>query len=301
MTPIIRINHITKDYGHQRGIFDIDLTINQGEVWGYIGINGAGKTTTIRNLMGFVKPTSGDCSILNYDCWKDATVIKNHVSYIPGEIAFPGLSTGSEFLKLQADYLNIKDYTYMNQLISMLQLDPTADLKRMSKGMKQKTAIVAALMGHKDILILDEPTTGLDPLMRNTFIDLMLEEKKQGKTIFMSSHIFSEIETLCDKAAIIKDGHIIDVVDINQLKNGNLKTFTIKFVEKDDFNNFIKLYDNVRISAKNPLQCSLDISKDQISELFNNLSLYHIQSLEEQHLTLEDYFTNVYKEVQING
>ncbi len=227
MTPIIKINHLTKDYGHQRGIFDIDLTINQGEVWGYIGINGAGKTTTIRNLMGFVKPTSGDCSILGYDCWKDATVIKNHVSYIPGEIAFPSLSTGSEFLKLQADYLNIKDYTYMNKLISMLQLDPTADLKRMSKGMKQKTAIVAALMGHKDILILDEPTTGLDPLMRNTFIDLMLEEKKQGKTIFMSSHIFSEIETVYDKAAIIKDGHVIDIVDINQLKNGNLKTFML--------------------------------------------------------------------------
>ncbi|MCD8027496.1 MAG: ATP-binding cassette domain-containing protein [Erysipelotrichaceae bacterium] len=300
MTPIIQINHLTKDYGDQRGIFDINLEINQGEVWGYIGINGAGKTTTIRNLMGFVKPTNGNCSILDYDCWKDATVIKNHVSYIPGEISFPSLSSGSEFLKLQADYLNIKDYTYMNKLISMLQLDPTADLKRMSKGMKQKTAIVAALMGHKDILILDEPTTGLDPLMRNTFIDLMLEEKKQGKTIFMSSHIFSEIETLCDKAAIIKDGHVIDIVDINQLKNGNLKTFTIRFNKQEDFDNFIQLYD-VRISATNAMQCSIDIFKDQISDLFKNLSIYSIQSLEEQHLTLEDYFTNVYKEVQING
>ncbi len=297
MTPIIQINHLTKDYGHQRGIYDINLEINQGEVWGYIGINGAGKTTTIRNLMGFVKATNGDCSILGYDCWKDATLIKNHVSYIPGEIAFPSLNTGSEFLKLQADYLDIKDYTYMNKLISMLQLDPSANLKRMSKGMKQKTAIVAALMGHKDILILDEPTTGLDPLMRNTFIDLMFEEKKQGKTIFMSSHIFSEIETLCDKAAIIKDGHVIDIVDINQLKNGNLKTFTIRFYKQEDFDSFKQLYD-VRISTKNAMQCSLDISKNQISELFNNLSLYHIQSLEEQHLTLEDYFTNIYKEAQ---
>lgn len=137
---------------------------------GFIGTNGSGKTTTIRNMMGFIRSDNGNVCILGKDAWEDATDIKRHVSYIPGEISFPALATGTAFLKAQADMLGVKDFTYMNRLIKLLQLDPTANLKRMSKGMKQKTAIVAALMGDKEILILDEPTTGLDPLMRDVFL-----------------------------------------------------------------------------------------------------------------------------------
>ncbi len=151
---IIRANGLTKDYGHGRGVFGLDLAVKRGEVFGYVGTNGSGKTTTIRHLMGFIKPDAGSTSILGMDSWRDSTRIMNHVSYVPGEIAFPSLPTGTAFLKSQAEFLGVTDLTYLNHVVKLLQLDPSANLKRMSKGMKQKTAIAAALMGDKEILVL---------------------------------------------------------------------------------------------------------------------------------------------------
>ena len=191
---LIDIQHVTKDYGDGRGIFDLNLSIEKGEVFGFVGTNGAGKTTTIRHLMGFLKPQSGSATINGLDCWKDSAEIKKWIGYIPGEIAFPDAPTGTDFLKRQAELLGLKDMSYAESIIKKLQLDPTAKLKRMSKGMKQKTAIVAAFMADPEILILDEPTTGLDPLMRKEFISILDEEKKKGKTILMSSHMFDEVE-----------------------------------------------------------------------------------------------------------
>ncbi|RHR26292.1 ABC transporter ATP-binding protein [Clostridium sp. AF19-22AC] len=152
---IIKTNGLTKDYGKGRGIFDINLEVHKGEVFGFVGTNGSGKTTTIRNMMGFIRPDSGSSTIDGLDSWKSSADIMKNVSYVPGEIAFPALKTGTEFLKSQAKYLGVTDFKYMNHIIELLQLDPTANLKRMSKGMKQKTAIVAALMGEKQILVLD--------------------------------------------------------------------------------------------------------------------------------------------------
>lgn len=230
---IIKADHLTKDYGDGHGIFDVSFEVKKGEVFGYIGTNGSGKTTTIRNMMGFIKSDKGNVSVLGLDGWKDSISIKPFVSYVPGEIAFPSLKSGTDFLKLQADYLGVTDFTYMNKLIKMFQLDPSANLKRMSKGMKQKTALVAALMGDRDILVLDEPTTGLDPLMRDVFLDLIREEKAKGKTVFMSSHIFEEIEEVCDKAAMIKDGKIIDVLDVYAMRHEPKKHFTAVFTSAE--------------------------------------------------------------------
>ena len=227
--PEIEVSHLTKDYGSGRGVFDVSLEAERGECFGFLGPNGAGKTTTIRHLMGFIKPDAGSTSILGMDSWRDSTRIMNHVSYVPGEIAFPSLPTGTAFLKSQAEFLGVTDLTYLNHVVKLLQLDPSANLKRMSKGMKQKTAIAAALMGDKEILVLDEPTTGLDPLMRDTFLDLVRAEKEKGRTVFMSSHIFEEIEEVCDRVAMIKDGRIIEVLDLRELRHGNRKTFRIAF------------------------------------------------------------------------
>ena len=173
---VISVQHLTKDYGLGRGIFDLSFEVHKGEVFGFVGTNGSGKTTTIRHIMGFLKADEGQVQVQGLDSWKDGPEIKQFVSYVPGEIAFPDLSSGTVFLKNQAELLGMKNMDYANMLIDKLQLDPSANLKRMSKGMKQKTAIVAALMADKDILILDEPTTGLDPLMRETFLDIVLEE-----------------------------------------------------------------------------------------------------------------------------
>ena len=273
---IIRIESLTKDYGQDRGIFDIDLEIKQGECFGYVGTNGSGKTTTIRSIMGFIRPGRGSVQVMGMDAWKDAVEIKKHVSYVPGEIAFPSLKTGLDFLKKQAEYLGISDLTYMHELIDLFRLDPTANLARMSKGMKQKTALVAALMGDREILILDEPTTGLDPLMREVFIDLINREKKCGKTIFISNHIFEEVEELCDRTAFIKDGHIIDVIDMEEMRASHKSTFHVGFNDSTE-------------------ELQLTLNRGEAGVLFEKLKGRDVKYINEETYTLEDYFNEAYK------
>lgn len=291
---VIKVENLTKDYGKGRGIFQIDLEIKEGETVGFIGTNGSGKTTTIRNMMGFVRPDAGRVSILGKDSWKDATEIKNYVSYIPGEIAFPALPTGTAFLKAQADMLGVKDFSYMNRLLKSLQLDPTANLKRMSKGMKQKTAIVAALMGDKEILVLDEPTTGLDPLMRDVFLDLMREEKKKGRTIFMSSQIIEEMEEICDKVAVIHCGHVIGILDAWSYRHENIKNFTIEFAAEEEARLFEEQWQTGISGEKCGKFRTVMVSKSETGKVLSVLKNFHIISLREKHKTLEDAFRELY-------
>lgn len=295
MEKIIQVEQLTKDYGQGRGVFDLSFDIPRGQVFGYVGTNGSGKTTTIRQMMGFVRPDQGSVTICGKDAWKHATEIMNHVSYVPGEIAFPSLATGEDFLKLQAEYLGVKDFTYMNHVISMLQLDPTADLKRMSKGMKQKTAIVAALMGDKEILILDEPTTGLDPLMRDSFLSLIREEKAKGRTIFMSSHIFEEIENVCDQVAMIKDGRIIDTVNLWNLRHWDTKTFHLTFEKKENYDRFLRKWNAIESTSEEQLSCCARFPVEDIRQFFAVLKECPVADLEEEHMTLNQYFTQTYE------
>lgn len=292
---IIQVNQMTKDYGQGRGVFNINLNVAQGEVFGYVGTNGSGKTTTIRQIMGFIHPDKGTSSVNGLNSWKDATKIMQHVSYIPGEIAFPNLHTGTDFLKLQAEYLGVHDFTYMNHVIELLQLDPTANLKRMSKGMKQKTAIVAALMADKEILVMDEPTTGLDPLMRDAFLELIREEKEKGRTIFMSSHIFEEIEEVCDRVAMIKDGYIVDTLDLWQLRHWKTKTFHIHFLTEAELLRFTQNWRFVTKVEKENLICTVEMPVEEINSLFHILKDYKIASFREEHLSLEQYFMRIYQ------
>ena len=272
---IIRIEGVTKDYGSSRGIFDINLSIKQGECFGFVGTNGSGKTTTIRNIMGFINPDAGKVYVKGMDSWENGVDIKKYVSYVPGEIAFPPLKTGMDFLKTQAKYLDIKDLSYMNELIEMFRLDPTANLARMSKGMKQKTALVAALMGDREILILDEPTTGLDPLMREVFVDLINREKKRGKTIFISDHIFEEVEELCDKVAFIKDGHIIDIFDMDELMENHNSVFHVGYEDGTE-----EIF---------------DVQHGETGKIFGKLIGKKVKYINEEVYTLENHFNETYK------
>ena len=290
---IIKVENLTKNYGNGRGIFDISFTINKGEVFGFVGTNGSGKTTTIRHIMGFLKAREGSVEVLGLDAWKDSSEIKKYVSYIPGEIAFPDLNTGTLFLKSQAELLKLQDMTYANELISRLQLDTSANLKRMSKGMKQKTAIVAALMANKDILILDEPTTGLDPLMREVFLDIILEEKQKGKTILMSSQMFDELEITCDRVALILNGKIIDIADIEKLKNPTYRMYKIEFKSPDDYQKFKKLkYEFIRFQDKYN-QVTIKIEEKRLNKLFNDLKNYNLKFISEVKNNLERHFRQV--------
>jgi len=295
MMAMIELNKVTKDYGHGRGIFAVDLSIEKGEVFGFVGINGAGKTTVIRHLMGFLKPDSGNASIDGKDCWSQSAEIMKKVGYIPGEIAFPDAKTGTEFLERQARLLGITDTGYRDELIQKLQLDPTANLKRMSKGMKQKTAVVAALMADPEILIMDEPTTGLDPLMRAEFLEIMEVEKRKGKTIFMSNHMFDEIEHICDKVALIQEGKIIDVKVTKEIRHNEDKQYKIEFVDVQSYERF--LHGPFELAEKRPhqKQVIIKVNDSQINELFQALLGNQIRFISEIKFTLEDYFNGLIK------
>lgn len=205
----IIVRDLTKAFSETAGIFNVDFEIKKGEVFGYLGPNGAGKTTTIRNLMGFMHPDSGSATIKGLDCWKQRSEIQKYVGYIPGEINFVEGMTGMDLLKLIGDMRELTDFTLRDQLIKRFDINTKAKIKKMSKGMKQKIGIVAAFMHDPEILILDEPSSGLDPLMQNELIKLILEEKKRGKTILLSSHIFDEVSRTCDRVSIIKNGKLV--------------------------------------------------------------------------------------------
>ena len=290
MKDAIRIESLTKDYGGGRGIFDVNLTVEAGEMFGFMGTNGAGKTTTISHMMGFLKPDRGSVTIKGMDARQQASELKKYIGYVPGEIAFPDLPTGIDFLKSQAELLGLKDMTYANELIQKLQLDPSANLRRMSKGMKQKTALVAALMADPQIIILDEPTTGLDPLMRAAFMDIVADEHKRGKTVFMSSHMFEEMESSCGRVAQIDRGRIVDVVQMSQIKCRPDAEYKVEFNKRSDYRDF--LTKNFIIVRNQPQysQVTVSIPRGDAKELLNVLADYDVKFLSEVPYTLERYF-----------
>lgn len=290
---LIELENLTKDYGNNRGIFDLNLSIEQGEMVGFIGTNGSGKTTTIRSILGFIKPTSGTVKVNGMSSWEHSSQILKQIGYVPGEIAFPDLKTGVKFLKSQAEFLGISDMTYSNSLIERLQLDPRANLKRMSKGMKQKTALVAALMGDLPIIILDEPTTGLDPLMRVEFLDILKEEHAKGKTIFISSHLYEELETTCNRVALINNGHIVDIADMSKIRNRESKEFKIEFLSEEDYKKFqSENYEIIRFQEKYH-QLTVSIPSDEAGQLLKSLKKYSVKFISEIPYTLEDHFKKI--------
>lgn len=295
MTNAIELKNVTKDYGDGKGIFEINLDIHEGEMMGFVGSNGAGKTTTIRTIMGFINPDSGSAFVENLNSWQQSEEIKKYIGYVPGEIAFPDLRTGTELIKSQAEFLGLTDLSYANYLIEKLQLDPSANLKRMSKGMKQKTAIVVALMANPKILILDEPTTGLDPLMRLAFMEIIREEKKKGKTILISSHLYEELEKDCDRVALINNGHIVDIADMASIRNRDLVEYKIEFNISKDYEKFKSLdYQIVRDQQKYN-QVTIRLAKKNINKLFKDLKEFDVKFINEIKYTLEKHFNEVIK------
>lgn len=287
----INVENLTKDYGKGKGIFDLNFTIEKGEVFGYIGPNGAGKTTTIRHLLGFLKPDKGVCTIGNLHCKKDSAKIHEDLGYLPGEISLLEDMTGIEFLKFMGHLRRLKDFSYMNELIGFFELNAKEKIKKMSKGMKQKLAIICAFMHNPSTLILDEPTSGLDPLMQNKFIDLILKEKALGKTIFMSSHNFEEVERTCDKVAIIKEGRFVTVKETSTLKENQRKIYRVSFKEKEEAHKFTK--ENFEIISQTDHVVKIAISGCP-QNFINALSHYQILDLDIISQSLEEIFMTYY-------
>jgi ABC-2 type transport system ATP-binding protein len=254
--------------------------------------------------MGFLKPDCGKATVMGMDCWSEACELKRYIGYVPGEIAFPDVKSGTEFLKIQAEFMGLKDFTYADSLIKRLNIDTDAALKRMSKGMKQKTALVAAFMAERDILLLDEPTTGLDPLMRDTVIEFMLEAKRKGKTIFVSSHIFQELEQTCDRIAFIKDGEIFDIADMSTITGKDAdKEYKIEFTNPEDYAKFRSLNFNIIRTQDEYNQATIRIFDKDLKTLFSALADKEVKFISHKPYTLEDYFSKKIEslEEQNNG
>ena len=261
----IKIENLVRDYGGGKGVFDVSFHVDQGEAFGFLGPNGAGKTTTIRHLMGFLKPKSGSCTINGLDCWRERDKVQARLGYIPGEISFFEDISGAEFLKFIAQYRGIGSQTRKEDLLERFELDPKSKIKKMSKGMKQKLGIVAAFMHDPDILILDEPTSGLDPLMQNRFIDLVAEEKKQGKTILMSSHMFEEVERTCDRIGIIRTGRMVAVDAAAALRERHTRSYTVTLENESAAEAFAADFNGVRDGLKVTVT-----TKQSLEEIFMN-------------------------------
>lgn len=292
MENIIEVKNLTKNYGNGKGIFDFTFTVKKGEVFGLVGTNGSGKTTTIRHMMGFIKGETGNVIINGMDAWKQSAEIKKIIGYVPGQIDFPDVGSGVSFLKIQAELLGLKNFDYMNSLIDRLKIDITAPLRRMSKGMKQKMALVAAFMAQPQVFILDEPSTGLDPLMRDTMIDIILEQKAQGKTVFMSSHVFKELEDTCDSVMFIHDGKIINTVSRSQYAVDPHEIYVIAFKHQTDVNKFKSEFFGEIIST-NEVENSItvNVAVKRVNEFIKELSAYEIVGLSHTPFSLEKYYT----------
>ena len=257
---IIEVEHLTRDYGGGRGVFDVSFQVAAGEVFGFLGPNGAGKTTTIRHLMGFLKAKEGGCRINGLDCFRDREKVQQMLGYLPGEISFFDDMTGIEFLDFVSGYRKDKGESRRKELMDMFDLNPHGKIKKMSKGMKQKVGIVAAFMHDPQILILDEPTSGLDPLMQNRFIELVEEEREKGKTILMSSHMFEEVERTCHRIGIIRAGKLVAMDQVEALREQYMTPYTVTLESEETAKAFAKDFQgvcqgrSVTVSAKRSLE-----------------------------------------------
>ncbi|MGG4167936.1 ABC transporter ATP-binding protein [Rossellomorea vietnamensis] len=277
---VIEIHSLTKNYGKSRGISDISFHVEEGEIFGFIGPNGAGKSTTIRTLLSLIHPSSGSATIFGKDCIESAPEIAKEVGYLPSEVFYYDNMRVIDLLKYSASFYK-KDCTKrIKELADMLNLDVTKKIDDLSLGNKKKVGIIQGLLHEPKLIILDEPTSGLDPLMQQKFFELLREENKKGATILFSSHILSEVQRMCDRVAIIKEGRIVQVEKISTLKENNHKKFKVEAKR-----NFDPSYFEMEGVSK------LEIKDRQVSFLFRgdiNMVMKKIADIEIMNLWIEE-------------
>lgn len=292
---VIEVKHLTKDYGHNRGIYDVSLLVGKEETLGFLGPNGAGKSTTMRHLIGFSKLQKGTAQINGCDCWKQHGKIMEEIGYLLGEIALPEGLNGVRFIHMMQGLRKRKDSPLVQELLKRFQLRLDGDVRKMSIGEKRKLAVVAAFMNDPKVLLLDEPTSGLDPVMQKVFIEFVKEQKEKGKTILLSSHIFSEVEALCDRIVIIKEGKIITIINAQEVEYHKRKTFEIIFPNDESYQGF--QHEDFKINKKDEQSRMLSVvlENGQTNQFIRTAAKYSITKLVEHPWTLEEYFMKFYK------
>lgn len=289
MDKILEIKNLTKYYGNTLGVKDLSLALNKGEIFGFIGPNGAGKSTTIRCIMNLINKTNGAILFNNEELTKDSINLKELIGYLPSEINLYEDYTVKEMLDYHESFYKNNIHDKRNYLVNKLKLDESKKIEELSLGNLKKLGIVLAFMHSPKLLILDEPTSGLDPIMQNIFYDLLKEEKEKGTTIFYSTHILSELSKICDRVGIIKDGILLKVENIDDIKNKNLNIITIESIDID------KIVKELDLNKKDIINNTIKFkNKLDISELINKLSKYKIDKLLIEEATLEEILINYY-------
>ncbi len=292
---VIKTSGLTKYYGKICGIQDLDLEVNKGEIFGFLGPNGAGKTTTIRLLLDLIHPTKGHAQVLGLDSHRDSLEIRRRLGYIPGDVVLYDGMTGSEYLALMGSFHKGHNGRRQKELQEQLELDLSRQTRAYSKGMKQKLAIIQAFMNDPELLILDEPTLGLDPLMQHLFYDLLLNEKKRGKTVFLSSHIIPEVERVCDRVGIVRNGQLVAIERVADLKHKKVRRMEL-FLSHELPPEELKL-EGVEILGIKGKQIELRVSGN-IPRLLEQLCQLPIEDMVFPEASLEDTFMEFYGEEQ---
>ncbi|MED1488682.1 ABC transporter ATP-binding protein [Bacillus smithii] len=289
---VIEINHLTKTYGKARGITDISFTVEQGEIFGFIGPNGAGKSTTIRTLLSLIYPTSGNAKIFGKDCIKYAPEIKKDIGYLPSEVFYYDNMKVIDLLKYSASFYKKDCSKRMKELAEIMDLDLSKKIDDLSLGNKKKVGIVQALLHEPKLIILDEPTSGLDPLMQQKFFELLEEENRKGATILYSSHILSEVQRLCDRVAIIKEGKIIKIEKISALHENNYKKFKMETTSKVD-KSFFQINGVTNLKVEDNTVSFL--FKGNLNDILKKISQIEITNIWVDEPDLEEIFMHYYE------
>ena len=290
--PIIETNDLSVYYGRQRGIRDLNLTVEQGEVFGFLGPNGAGKTTTMRILLDIIRPTAGRAAIFGLDCQKDGVTIRRRIGYIPGELKLYQQLRADEYFDMIARVSSAAVAPATRRdLCQRLQLDPRRPMRTYSRGNKQKAGLVAAFMRRPDLLILDEPTTGLDPLIQQHVLDLVREARADGRTVLFSSHVLSEVQEVCDRVGIIRAGQIVATEQVGQLIKSRVQRLHIRFAEPPP----VGALDGDGISETGRLgdRVTFEI-RANLNRLLTQAVPFDVLELENEQVTLEEIFMTYY-------
>ena len=295
MKPIIEVEKLTKSYGAKRGIVDVTFDVGDGEVFGFLGPNGAGKTTTIRTLMALLRADSGAARIAGLDCWKDSVEIKKQVGYVPGEPALDPNLTGGQILEYFANLRGGVDRAYQKKLLERFDLDTSRKFRQYSTGNKRKVVLIQAFQHRPKVLILDEPTSGLDPLNQQEFDVMVKDARDEGRTVFLSSHVLSEVEKTCTRVGIIREGRLVQVGGVAELKDIKRYEITISFaqaVPADAFKTVEGVTQVEPLHDGHAVRVAIQGSADAV---IKTAARYPVMSITSYEPSLEDIFLRYYE------
>ena len=299
MSATIETEKLTKTYGKNRGIRDVDLTVDEGEVFGFLGPNGAGKTTTIRTLLGLLRPSDGRAWVFGMDIRKKSVEIRERVGNLPGEFALEDRMTGEEFLRYFGRVRGVGDLDHAWELAERLEADLHRPMRRLSRGNKQKIGLIQAMFHKPPLLVLDEPTGGLDPLVQEEFLEIVEEVRAEGRTVFLSSHVLSEVERVCDRVGIIREGRLVDVEPTDRLINKAFRHVSLTFDRPVDPRPFAALPGVQALSAEGT-RLSFTLY-DNLDEMIKLAARSRLVNMEYERPSLEEVFLTFYGEGENGG